>query len=208
MADTNGRRAQRLAAIEAAKAVLSTIDADDTSPTAVALREMVAASTPKAKVSTPRVILDKADPTAVREYFDSLGLPRKTIAQASGVGTSTIATVQNPKGDRWSQERFEEVQGLIAAWIEAHEPEVTAVRQADAAAQAARDAKAQAKAARAAARAAAPVTTTTATTATPAKGKGPKVSTATKSVASAAPRARRTNPATAVQAAQAAQAQP
>lgn len=148
-----GRRAQRQAAIAAAQAVLENIADDDQSPTAVALREMVAATTPRPKVSAPRVILDKADPQAVREYFDSLGLPRKVIAQAAGVGTSTIATVQNPKGDAWSVETFEAKQQAIAAWIEAHDAEVTAIRTEAANALAARQQRASAKAARAAARA-------------------------------------------------------
>lgn len=67
----------------------------------------------------PRDTVEKADPDEVRAYFDSTGLTRAEIAAAVGVTTSVISTVQNPKGDRWSQARFERAKPLIASAMEA-----------------------------------------------------------------------------------------
>lgn len=63
----------------------------------------------------PRVVLEKAEPADVAAYFAATGLSRKEIAAAAGVSTSVIATVQNPKGDRWSLKTFEAKKLLIDA---------------------------------------------------------------------------------------------
>lgn len=66
-----------------------------------------------------RSLMPKAEPDAVREYFESTGLNRKELAAAVGVTVSVIATVQNPKGDRWSAARFEAAKPLIEAVVAA-----------------------------------------------------------------------------------------
>lgn len=71
-----------------------------------------------ASAITVRATVAKADPTEVAAYFAATGLTRKQIAGAVGVSVSVIATVQNPKGDRWSQSRFEAAKVLIDAEAE------------------------------------------------------------------------------------------
>lgn len=66
----------------------------------------------------PRHTKDKADPAAVAEFFASTGLSRKEIADAVGVSTSVISTVQNENGDRWSEARFEAAKPLILSAAE------------------------------------------------------------------------------------------
>ena len=61
--------------------------------------------------------MPKADPLEVRAYFASTGLSRREIGAIVGTGVGVIATVQNPKGDRWSVERFERARALIDAYL-------------------------------------------------------------------------------------------
>lgn len=68
------------------------------------------------RTASQRVTAVKAEPDAVKAYFDSTGLTRKQIADAVGVTVSVIATVQNPNGDRWSLVRFEAAKILIDAY--------------------------------------------------------------------------------------------
>ena len=63
--------------------------------------------------------VEKADPAAVKAYFDSTGLNRKQLAAIVGVSTSVIATTQNPNGDRWSLARFERAKATIDAHLAA-----------------------------------------------------------------------------------------
>lgn len=79
----------------------------------------------------PRALMEKADPIEVGKYFDGTGLTRKQIAAAVGVSTSVIATVQNPKGDRWSADRFSKARVLIDKYAKAHAPEIAAAREHD-----------------------------------------------------------------------------
>jgi hypothetical protein len=65
--------------------------------------------------ATPRTTVAKAEPKAVAEFFKSTGLSAKQIAEAVGVSSSVISTVQRENGDRWSQERFERAKPLILA---------------------------------------------------------------------------------------------
>lgn len=62
----------------------------------------------------------KADPAEVRAFFDAVGLTRKELADAVGVGIGVIATVQNPLGDRWSQHIFDQRKPLIVAYAVEH----------------------------------------------------------------------------------------
>jgi hypothetical protein len=65
--------------------------------------------------ATPRTTVAKAGPSAVAAFFASTGLSRKQIADAVGVSTSVIGTVQKENGDRWSLARFEAAKPLILA---------------------------------------------------------------------------------------------
>lgn len=69
--------------------------------------------------SGSRVLKPKADPLEVRAYFASTGLSRRELAGIVGTGVGVIATVQNPKGDRWSTERFKRARALIDAYLAA-----------------------------------------------------------------------------------------
>lgn len=108
---------------------------------------------PKAKApAAPRQVLEKADPTEVARYFESTGMTRKQLASAVGVSTSVIATVQNPKGDRWSAKRFADAKPLIDKYAREHQAEIQAAKDADAASAKASAAKLAARSARQAAR--------------------------------------------------------
>lgn len=63
--------------------------------------------------SSVRSTVLKADPDEVKDYFTGTGLSRQEIADAVGVTSSVIATVQNVNGDRWSAERFARARVLI-----------------------------------------------------------------------------------------------
>lgn len=65
--------------------------------------------------ATPRAIVPKAEPSVVAAFFKSTGLAPKQIAEAVGVSTSVISTVQRENGDRWSLARFEAAKPLITA---------------------------------------------------------------------------------------------
>jgi hypothetical protein len=65
--------------------------------------------------ATSRTTVAKAEPSAVAAFFASTGLTRKQIAEAVGVSTSVIGTVQKEEGDRWSLARFEAAKPLIVA---------------------------------------------------------------------------------------------
>jgi hypothetical protein len=65
--------------------------------------------------ATPRTTAVKASPADVAAFFASTGLTRKQIAEAVGVSTSVIGTVQSESGDRWSLTRFEAAKPLILA---------------------------------------------------------------------------------------------
>jgi hypothetical protein len=65
--------------------------------------------------ATPRATGAKAEPSVVAAFFASTGLTRKQIADAVGVSTSVIGTVQKESGDRWSMARFELAKPLILA---------------------------------------------------------------------------------------------
>jgi hypothetical protein len=76
------------------------------------------AATPKSTKKGARVFaggIPKADPKVVAAFFASTGLTRKQIAEALGVSTSLVGTVQKETGDRWSLTRFEAAQPVILA---------------------------------------------------------------------------------------------
>lgn len=153
------RKALRQEALEKAQAVTAGDGAIPPSEVRAALELMVSAFTPATKApGGPRVLLDKAEPLEVAAFFESTGLTRKELAAAAEVSTSVIATVQNPKGDRWSLKTFEAKKVLIAAWTKAHAKEIKTRIDAEAAEAAAKvaatAAKAQARADREAAAAA------------------------------------------------------
>lgn len=102
--------------------------------------------------SAPRQVLEKADPIEVGKYFEQTGMTRKQLAAAVGVSTSVIATVQNPKGDRWSAKRFADAKPLIDKYAREHQAEIQAAKDADAASAKASAAKLAARSARQAAR--------------------------------------------------------
>jgi hypothetical protein len=64
-----------------------------------------------------RTVVGKADPDVVRAYFQGTGLSRRELGAIIGTGVGVIATVQNPRGDRWSVERFERARAQIDAYL-------------------------------------------------------------------------------------------
>lgn len=120
-------KAKQSAARQAAKPATSTPKApkpDDRVAALVAWRKTADAPSAVLEVvdaairrgqTTPRATMSKADPKEVAAFFKSTGLPMKAIAEAVGVSTSVISTVQRESGDRWSAERFERAKPLILA---------------------------------------------------------------------------------------------
>jgi len=67
--------------------------------------------------ATPRATMAKADPKEVAAFFKSTGLSMKAIAEAVGVSTSVVSTVQRESGDRWSVQRYLAATELILAAV-------------------------------------------------------------------------------------------
>lgn len=106
------RKADAAATPDARLAVLEAWRATAAAP--VEVLDLVDAAIRRA-TSTPRTTAAKADPSEVAAFFKSTGLTVRQIADAVGVSTSVISTVQRENGDRWSAERFERAKPLILA---------------------------------------------------------------------------------------------
>ena len=71
----------------------------------------------KRGTATKRETMPKADPMAVKKFFETLRMTRKEIAGALGISTSVVAVVQNPSptADRWSKARFDRARPVLLA---------------------------------------------------------------------------------------------
>ncbi len=93
------------------------VTTDPAIPSETSGRQVVARSTRPA--TSRRTVVGKADPDVVRAYFDATGLSRRELGSIIGTGVGVIATVQNPRGNRWSAERFERARAQIDAYLAA-----------------------------------------------------------------------------------------
>lgn len=111
---------ERIRAAAAADAIpIPLVTIADVIPPTTPHRPVAAQSTHPA--TSRRTVVGKADPDIVRAYFASTGLSRKELGRIVGTGVGVIATVQNPRGDRWSVERFHRARAQIDAYLAARD---------------------------------------------------------------------------------------